>query len=124
MLSNILVACVALEHCGFFVLESFLWTSPTGLKVFAMTAEQAASSAVLAANQGVYNGFLAAGLIWGLLSGQRAVKLFFLICVVVAGIVGAATAKGSILFVQGLPAAIGLCLVLLTRREADSCVTR
>jgi putative membrane protein len=115
--STLLVAFVALEHLGFLVLEMFLWTSPTGLRVFGMTAEQAASAAVLAANQGLYNGFLAAGLFWGLISGQRAVKVFFLTCVVVAGIVGAYTAKSSILFVQGLPAAVGLCLVLLTGKE-------
>jgi len=119
LLANLLVAFVALEHLGFLVLEMFLWTSPVGLRAFDMTAQQAAASAVLAANQGLYNGFLAAGLIWGLLSGERSfsIKVFFLSCVVVAGTVGAYTAKGSILFVQGLPAAMGLCLVLLTRER-------
>lgn len=124
LLSNLLVAFVALEHLGFLVLETFLWSTPIELRAFDMTAEQAASSAVLAANQGLYNGFLAAGLIWGLLSGQRAVKVFFLTCVVVAGIVGAYTAKGSILLVQGLPAAIGLGMVLLTRKEEPTTANR
>lgn len=93
----------------------FLWDRPTGRRVFGHSQEQAAATKVLAANQGLYNGFLAAGLIWGLLLGTAGlgVKVFFLACVVVAGIFGAATASRKILFVQALPAAIGLVLLLL-----------
>jgi putative membrane protein len=95
------------------VLEMFLWDKPAGLKAFGLTPEQAASSKVLAANQGLYNGFLAAGLVWGLTlgSGGLAVKTFFLACVLVAGLYGAATASRKILFVQALPAALGLLLL-------------
>ena len=84
-----------------------------------MTPEVSASSATLAANQGLYNGFLAAGLVWGLWSGRRELKLFFLGCVVVAGIFGGATAKTSILFTQALPAAIALGLVLVSNRRGE-----
>ena len=91
-----------------------LWTHPTGRKIFAMTPEFARSTAVLAANQGLYNGFLAAGLIWGLISGRRDLKLFFLGCVMVAGVFGGLSAKIDILFVQALPAAIAAALVYLT----------
>ena len=114
IVANILVALVALLHAGFLVLEMFLWTTPFGLKTFNMTAEIAASSAVLAANQGLYNGFLAAGLVWGLIAkaNATAIKVFFLGCVIVAGVFGAATAKPSILFVQALPAALALLAVL------------
>ena len=117
-IANLLVALVALLHAGFLVLEMFLWTTPFGLKTFNMTPEVAASSAVLAANQGLYNGFLAAGLVWGLAARENAaaIKIFFLGCVVVAGIFGAATAKPSILFVQALPAALALIAVLASRR--------
>ena len=103
-LAIVLVALVALLHAGFLVLEMFLWTTPFGLKTFNMTPEVAASSAVLAANQGLYNGFLAAGLVWGLFAKDNAtaIKVFFLGCVIVAGVFGAATAKPSILFVQAL----------------------
>ena len=117
LLANVVVAFVALEHLGFLVLEMFLWTAPVGLRTFGLTAEQAASSAALAANQGLYNGFLAAGLLWGLLSGKGSIKVFFLACVVIAGIFGAFTAKASILFVQALPAALGLVLVRLSREQ-------
>ena len=92
----------------------FLWTTPFGLKTFNMTEQVAASSAVLAANQGLYNGFLAAGLVWGLIATES--RIFFLGCVIVAGIFGAATAKPSILFVQALPAALALLAVLVSRR--------
>jgi len=114
-LAGILVAAVALEHLGFLVLEMFLWTSPYALKSFGMTEEFAKASAKLAANQGLYNGFLAAGLIWGLIAGESgfAIKVFFLACVIVAGLFGAATAKRSILYVQALPAVVALVLVLL-----------
>jgi putative membrane protein len=118
VIANILVALVAALHAGFLVLEMFLWTAPFGLKTFNMTPEVAASSAVLAANQGLYNGFLAAGLVWGLFAktNATAIKVFFLGCVIVAGVFGAATAKPTILLVQALPAALALLAVLLTRR--------
>jgi putative membrane protein len=113
--ANIVIAVVALLHVYFMVLEMFLWDKPTGLRVFGHTREAAAASKVLAANQGLYNGFLAAGLAWGLSLGAAgtSVKIFFLACVLVAGVYGAATASRKILFVQALPAAIGLALVLL-----------
>lgn len=119
MVANIVVALVALAHVYFLVLEMFLWTGPMGLRTFGMTQEYANSTAVLAANQGLYNGFLAAGLIWGLLAGEmgRALKLFFLGCVIVAGIYGGLTAKITILYVQAAPAAQAMILVLLTRTE-------
>jgi putative membrane protein len=115
VVANIVVAIVALLHVYFLVLEMFLWDKPTGLRAFGQTLEQAQVSKVLAANQGLYNGFLAAGLFWGLSLGAAGtdIKVFFLICVLVAGIYGAATASRKILFVQALPAAIGLALVLL-----------
>jgi putative membrane protein len=113
--ANLVIALVALLHAYFLVLEMFLWTKPLGLKVFGQTREAAEASKVLAANQGLYNGFLAAGLVWGLVLGEQgtAIKTFFLACVVIAGVYGAATANRRILFVQALPAAIGLCLLLL-----------
>jgi len=114
--ADLLVALVALLHVGFLVLEMFLWNTPTGHRLFAMTPEVAASSAVLAMNQGLYNGFLAAGLAWGLVRDRRDVKLFFLGCVIVAGIFGAVTAKPSIFFTQALPAIAALALVLLSAR--------
>jgi putative membrane protein len=111
----LVIALVALLHLYFLVLEMFLWTKPLGLKVFGQTREAAEASKVLAANQGLYNGFLAAGLLWGLAQGEQgtAVKVFFLACVVIAGVYGAATANRRILFIQALPAAIALCLLLL-----------
>ena len=112
--ANIVIALVACLHVGFLILEMFLWTKPYGLKTFGMTRETAMSSATLAANQGLYNGFLAAGLIWGLLSGTASIKIFFLLCVLIAGIYGGLTAKRSILYLQALPGLIGLCLVLLS----------
>lgn len=113
--ANIVVALVALLHVYFLVLEMFLWTKPAGRKAFGLSREQAEATKVLAANQGLYNGFLAAGLIWGLLLGASGtpVKLFFLGCVLIAGIYGAATASRKILLIQGLPAAVGVALVLL-----------
>ncbi|MCK6420518.1 MAG: DUF1304 domain-containing protein [Aquabacterium sp.] len=113
--SNVVVALVALIHVYIVVLEMFLWTTPTGRKAFGLTAEFAEQTKVLAANQGLYNGFLAAGLIWGLTLGDagHAVKVFFLLCVLVAGLYGAATASRRILFVQAVPAAAGLALLLL-----------
>jgi putative membrane protein len=112
----IAVGLVALLHVYFLVLEMFLWDKPAGLKAFGQTLEAARASKVLAANQGLYNGFLAAGLFWGLGLGAAgtSVKVFFLACVIVAGVFGAATASRKILFVQALPAAIALALVLLS----------
>jgi putative membrane protein len=113
--ASLVVGLVALLHVYFLVLEMFLWTKPIGLKVFGQTRAAAEATKVLAANQGLYNGFLAAGLAWGLSLGQNglAIKAFFLVCVIVAGLYGAATASRKILFVQALPAVIGLVLVLL-----------
>jgi putative membrane protein len=113
LVAEILVALVALLHAWFLVLEMFLWDKPLGLKTFRQTPESAATTKVLAANQGLYNGFLAAGLVWGLCLGDagQGVKLFLLGCVVVAGIFGAATVGRKILFVQALPAAIAMALV-------------
>ena len=118
LLAAAAVAVVAFLHLAFFVLESFLWTKPAGRRIFGLSKELAASTASLAANQGLYNAFLAAGLIWGLIPGPCAfaVKIFFLTCVIIAGIVGAMTAKRSILFVQALPGALALALVLMTQR--------
>lgn len=114
--ANIVVGLVALLHVYFMVLEMFLWDKPAGLRAFGQTREAAAASKVLAANQGLYNGFLAAGLFWGLWLGPEgtSVKVFFLCCVLIAGLYGAATASRKILFVQAVPAAIGLVLVLLS----------
>jgi putative membrane protein len=113
-LTNIVVALIALLHVYILVLEMFLWEKPAGLRAFRQTPEAAAASRVLAANQGLYNGFLAAGLFWGLWLGPdgTAVKVFFLGCVLVAGLFGAATASRKILYVQAIPALIGLALVL------------
>ena len=117
-LSLALVAFVALEHLYILVLEMFLWTKPAGLRAFGLTPEFAEQTAVLAANQGLYNGFLAAGLIWGLTRKKdgTAIQVFFLICIVIAGIFGAITAKPSILFVQAAPALIALVVTLLAYR--------
>lgn len=112
--AKVVALVVAALHVYFLVLEMFLWKTPFGRKTFGTTVEQAESGAVLAANQGLYNGFLAAGLVWGAaMGGGKTVTTFFLACVVVAGIFGAATANVRILFVQALPAAIGVALVLL-----------
>lgn len=113
--ADIVVALVAILHLWFLVLEMFLWTRPAGLRAFGQTPEQAEASKVLAANQGLYNGFLAAGLVWGLLSGPdgQAVKIFFLACVLVAGLYGGVTASRKILLVQALPAALGLVLLMI-----------
>jgi putative membrane protein len=112
------VAFVAFLHVAFLVLEMFLWTRPFGRRTFGLTPELAAATRGLAANQGLYNGFLAAGLVWGLVAGAAGfpVQVFFLVCVIVAGLFGAATAKRSILFVQALPGAVALALVLLAHR--------
>ena len=112
ILANVLIGLIALSHVGFLVLEMFFWDHPVGRRIFSMTPEVSASSARLAANQGLYNGFLAAGLVWALWSGRRDLKIFFLGCVIVAGIFGGFTAKTSILFTQALPAALALVAVL------------
>lgn len=117
LIANILTVVVALLHFYFLVLEMFLWTKPKGLKVFGQTLEKAQASATLAANQGLYNGFLAAGLIWGLLNPAPAfafqIKIFFLLCVIIAGLYGAYSVNKKILFVQALPAALALIVLLL-----------
>jgi putative membrane protein len=115
IIALLLVAIVMLSHVGFMVLEMFFWSDPVGHRIFETTPEFAAASKVLAANQGLYNGFLAAGLLWGLISGRRDVKTFFLACVIVAGIYGGLTAKMSILYVQAVPALAALLAVLATR---------
>jgi putative membrane protein len=117
LIANVLVALVAALHVFFLILEMFLWDKPQGLKVFRNTPEKAEITKVLAANQGLYNGFLAAGLIWGLVHGNPAfafqIKTFFLLCVIVAGAYGAATVSSRILMVQALPAVIALAALLL-----------
>ncbi len=115
--ANAVVALVALLHLYFLVLEMFLWNTPKGRRTFDLTPEFAAASRTLAANQGLYNGFLAAGLGWGLALGADgvAVEVFFLGCVIVAGVFGALTASRKILWVQALPGAVALALVLLSR---------
>jgi putative membrane protein len=115
ILANVVIGIVAVLHVGFLVLEMFLWNKPFGMKTFGITQERADASATLAANQGLYNGFLAAGLIWGLWADLLPVKVFFLLCALVAGVYGGLTAKRTILFIQGLPALIGLILVFLAR---------
>jgi putative membrane protein len=116
LLASTALVLVALLHIYFLVLEMFLWDKPRGLRTFGLTPEFAAASKSLAANQGLYNGFLAAGLIWGLVLGAAGepVKIFFLVCVIIAGVFGALTASRRILWVQALPGAIALALVLLT----------
>lgn len=117
LLASALIATVAAIHAYIVVLEMLLWQKPIGRRVFRTTPEQAAQTATLAANQGLYNGFLAAGLVWALLGGEalrRPVGTFFLICVAVAGVFGAATVSRRILFVQTVPAVAALlCLWLV-----------
>ena len=117
MVAGIAVLLVAALHIYILVLEMFLWTKPQGLRAFGLTPEMAKATATLAANQGLYNGFLAAGLLWGLLLGPAGwgVRVFFLLCVLIAGLYGGLTAKRSILYIQALPALIALILVWLAR---------
>jgi len=115
LLANILIGIVASLHVGFLILEMFLWDHPVGRKTFRMTPEYAKASATLAANQGLYNGFLAAGLIWGIVINDVAVKTFFLVCVLVAGVYGGFTAKRSILYMQALPGLLGLVFLFLAK---------
>ncbi|MEQ1820120.1 MAG: DUF1304 domain-containing protein [Terricaulis sp.] len=119
-LSRILVALVALLHFGFLVLEMFLWTGTIGQRVFGMTAEYADQTAVLAANQGLYNGFLALGLLWGAIRVSRDFMVFFLLCVIVAGVYGGLTAKLSILYIQAVPGLIALLAVLAARPKSQA----
>ncbi len=117
LIAKLLTGFVALSHFGILILEMFYWDHPVGRRIFAMTPEVSAASATLAANQGLYNGFLAAGLVWGLWAGRRDLKLYFLGCVIVAGVFGAATAKFSILYSQALPAVLAfVCVWWATRR--------
>jgi putative membrane protein len=119
-LSHLLVGVVALEHLYFLYLEMFAWTAPRTLRAFGNTKEAAEASKVLAANQGLYNGFLAAGLVWGIIHPNAVfgyqLKVFFLLCVIVAAIYGGLTAKRSILFIQGIPALTALVFVFLAGR--------
>ena len=115
IVANILVVLVAVLHLGFLALEMFFWDHPFGRKRFGMTPEYSKASASLAANQGLYNGFLAAGLVWGLVAGDTSIKIFFLVCVVIAGVYGGFTAKRSILYMQALPGLLALIVVYLAR---------
>jgi len=117
-IATALVAFVAIEHLYILVLEMFLWTKPAGLRAFGLTPEFAEQTAVLAANQGLYNGFLAAGLIWALLKKEDGfpLRVFFLGCVIVAGVFGGITANVSILYIQAAPAFIALAVTLFARR--------
>ena len=120
MIANIVVGLIALLHIYILVLEMFLWTKPAGLRAFGQTQEAANASRVLAAYQGLYNGFLAAGLFWGLSLGASGidVQVFFLSCILIAGLYGAATASRKILFVQATPAMIGLVFVFDSSNQA------
>jgi putative membrane protein len=118
LVSCVLTGLVAALHVYFLILEMFLWATPAGQKAFGRTAEEQEATKVLAANQGLYNGFLAAGLVWSLVAGPAIalpVRVFFLGCVVVAGIYGGATASKKILVVQAVPAALALAVTLLVR---------
>lgn len=113
ILAIIAALIVAAEHVGFLVLEMFLWQGEAGMQVFGLSPEQAEQTATLAANQGLYNGFLAAGLVWAVLRGNREFTRFFLLCVIAAGVFGAMTASPTILYVQAAPAAVALVLSFL-----------
>lgn len=115
LVTRVFVGIIAVLHIAFLVLEMFYWDRPLGRRIFHTTPEFSRASAILAANQGLYNGFLAAGLIWGLISGQNPVIVFFLACVLVAGIFGGFTAGRRILYIQALPAAIALIAVYLSK---------
>jgi putative membrane protein len=119
VIAAVAVILVAALHFGFLTLEMFFWDHPLGQKIFAMTPQQSAFSATLAANQGLYNGFLGAGLLWGLASRQADFMVFFLLCVIAAGIFGGATAKPTIYLIQALPGVIALFTVLITRLGRD-----
>lgn len=121
---KVLIVFLVLEHLGFMVLEMFFWNTPTGHKIFKLPPDIMAGSEGLAANQGLYNGFLAAGLVWSLYSKDKKVssqlQVFFVICIIIAGIFGAVTAKPSIFFIQALPAIITLILTFLTFKQGRS----
>lgn len=114
-LAKILTGFVAFEHILFLIVEMFLWEHPIGMGMFDLTPEFAAQTAFMAQNQGLYNGFLAAGLIWALAAAKRDVRIFFLLCVIVAGVFGAVTVSPTILFAQALPAALALAFTLLKK---------
>ena len=116
--ADVAVAAVALLHLAFLVLEMFLWTKPVGARIFGLSSELAASTAALAANQGLYNGFLAAGLLWGLARGAAGfeIEVFFLACVVIAGLYGGITTKRSILWIQAFPGLLALLAVIAAHR--------
>lgn len=115
IISSILIGLIALLHVYILVLEMFLWDQPAGRRAFGHSLEKAIESKVLAANQGLYNGFLAAGLFWGLYLGESGfdIRVFFLSCILVAGVYGGITAKIKIIYIQALPAALGLALLFL-----------
>jgi putative membrane protein len=115
-IAGALVFLVAVIHMGFAILEMFLWNGPIGMRIFGQTAEFMQTTSVLAANQGLYNLLLAGGLAWAAFSGRTDLRVFFLVCVIAAGIFGAMTAKMTILFTQAAPAAVALLFVLLARR--------
>lgn len=117
LILELLIVLIALQHVYILVLEMFLWDKPAGCKAFGHSLEKAKASKVLAANQGLYNGFLAAGLFWGLYLGEAdiGVKIFFLGCIIIAGIYGGLTASRKIIFIQALPAAITLALLSINR---------
>jgi putative membrane protein len=119
IIANVLTALVAILHAGILVLEMFFWNHPLGQRIFAMTPEMSAATALLAKNQGLYNGFLAAGLFWGLFSDRRDLMIFFLLCVIAAGLFGGFTVKTSILFTQALPALIALIFVIAAHRQTE-----
>ena len=116
LITNLFIAVIALLHLYILVLEMFLWKKPAGLRAFRNTPEKAAATRVLAANQGLYNGFLAAGLLWGLWLGDAGlhIKIFFLLCIAIAGIYGAVTAARKIIVIQTVPAVIALGLLATT----------
>ena len=114
-LAGLLTFTVVMLHLGFMALEMFFWNAPIGQKIFGMSAEVAATSEVLAFNQGLYNGILAVGLLWGLMAKKHEVKIFFLLAIIVAGVVGGLTAKMSIMYIQALPALLALLLVMKTK---------
>ncbi|MCC6300099.1 MAG: DUF1304 domain-containing protein [Anaerolineales bacterium] len=114
-LANLLVILVALLHVGFLALEMFFWDHPFGRERFKMTPEYSKASASLAANQGLYNGFLAAGLVWGLIAKDASIQIFFLACVVIAGVYGGLTTRRTILYIQALPGLLALIAVFLAR---------
>jgi putative membrane protein len=117
IVAEIAVFFVAMLHGYFLILEMFLWDKPAGMKAFGQTKEKAAATKVLAANQGLYNGFIAVGLLWGVVQGAAGYdfKVYFLLCVIVAGVYGAVTASRKILFVQALPGLLALLMVLVSK---------